>query len=122
MGELRGRGRGMGTGMGSLLPALAPDTALEMALLEMARFLFMISSNSTSLTAGGGGPSSRLRGDTRMGGGESARLPPPYLAPSPLSLALRSPAVVVGGHGLAIGVRRGPQGGAGRGEEGRVEV
>lgn len=68
MGELRGRGRGMGTGMGSPLPALAPDTALEMALLEMARFRFMISSNSTSLTAGGGGPSSRLRGDTLVGG------------------------------------------------------
>ena len=47
-------------GIKSLLPALAPDTALEMALLEMARFLFMISSNSTSLTGGGGGPSSRL--------------------------------------------------------------
>lgn len=31
------------------LPALASDTALEMALEEMARFLFMISSNSVSL-------------------------------------------------------------------------
>lgn len=30
-------------------PALASDTALEIALLEMARFLFMISSNSASL-------------------------------------------------------------------------
>lgn len=51
------------------LPALAPDTALEMALLEMARFLFMISSNSTSLTGGGGGPSSRLCGRQKQGGG-----------------------------------------------------
>lgn len=31
------------------LPALASETALEMALLEMARFRFMISSNSASL-------------------------------------------------------------------------
>lgn len=43
------------------LPALAPDTALEMALLEIARFRFMISSNSASLTGGGKGPNSRLR-------------------------------------------------------------
>ncbi len=32
-----------------LLPALASDTALDMALEEMALFLFMISSNSASL-------------------------------------------------------------------------
>ena len=32
-----------------VVPALASDTAREMALLEMARFLFMISSNSASL-------------------------------------------------------------------------
>lgn len=32
-----------------LLPALASDTALEIALEEMALFLFMISSNSASL-------------------------------------------------------------------------
>lgn len=42
------------------LPALAPDTALEMALLEIALFRFMISSNSASLTEEGGGPESRL--------------------------------------------------------------
>lgn len=42
------------------LPALAPDTALEMALLEIALFRFMISSNSASLTVEGGGPESRL--------------------------------------------------------------
>lgn len=67
-----------GTGMQSPLPALAPDTALEMALLEMARFLFMISSNSTSLTGAGGGPSSRL---CRYRVEGSAQLPP--VAPSP---------------------------------------
>lgn len=32
-----------------MLPALASDTALDMALEEMALFLFMISSNSASL-------------------------------------------------------------------------
>lgn len=32
-----------------MLPALASDTALEIALEEMALFLFMISSNSASL-------------------------------------------------------------------------
>lgn len=32
-----------------VLPALASDTALEIALEEMALFLFMISSNSASL-------------------------------------------------------------------------
>lgn len=42
------------------LPALAPATALEMALLEIALFRFMISSNSASLTVEGGGPESRL--------------------------------------------------------------
>lgn len=40
------------------LPALAPDTALEMALLEIALFRFMMSSNSASLTVEGGGPES----------------------------------------------------------------
>lgn len=32
-----------------MLPALASDTALDMALEEIALFLFMISSNSASL-------------------------------------------------------------------------
>lgn len=32
-----------------MIPALASDTALDMALEEMALFLFMISSNSASL-------------------------------------------------------------------------
>lgn len=34
--------------VGSALPALASDTALDIALEEMALFLFMISSNSAS--------------------------------------------------------------------------
>lgn len=51
----------------AFLPALAPATALEMALLEIALFRFMISSNSASLTAEGGGPESRLhRSDTSV--------------------------------------------------------
>lgn len=33
-----------------MLPALASDTALDIALEEMALFLFMISSNSASLS------------------------------------------------------------------------
>lgn len=33
----------------AVLPALASDTALDIALEEMALFLFMISSNSASL-------------------------------------------------------------------------
>lgn len=33
-----------------VIPALASDTALEIALEEMALFLFMISSNSASLS------------------------------------------------------------------------
>lgn len=92
------------------VPALAPDTALEMALLEMARLRFMISSNSPSLTAGIGGPSSRLSAQRERGGQRD----PPRAAHAPFPPG--SPAVVVGSHGLAVGIRRGSQGGGGRRE------
>lgn len=59
--EATGEGDKKAAAIGCSLPALAPDTALEMALLEIARFRFMISSNSASLTGGGNGPNSRLQ-------------------------------------------------------------
>lgn len=59
-GNMEKRKQGEGSKRKSSLPALAPATALEMALLEIALFRFMISSNSASLTVEGGGPESRL--------------------------------------------------------------
>lgn len=77
-----GSGAGNHPGMREV-PALAPDTALEMALLEMARLRFMISSNSPSLTAGIDGPNSRLPAQRERG---VSGILPEHAAPIPTRL------------------------------------